>query len=71
MFLLLAELDWEDYLENYVHGMRKFVLKESDKNLDQGQRKMRKLYIKKQVLEMMGVILVTFFTYASILLSSS
>lgn len=59
----LAELDWNEYIENYVRGIREFMLKESEQTLEEGRIRMRKLYIIDRLFWMLGLFLVSIITY--------
>ncbi|XP_054709423.1 fatty acyl-CoA reductase 1-like [Uloborus diversus] len=38
------KLDWEEYMKNYVLGVRRYYLKESDSTLESSRRKMMRYY---------------------------
>lgn len=37
-----TKIQWEPYMENYVKGVRKYILKEDDKDLPKARQHMRK-----------------------------
>ncbi|KAL0280989.1 UNVERIFIED_CONTAM: hypothetical protein PYX00_002125 [Menopon gallinae] len=40
----VGKIDWDDYIKNYVMGLRKYVLKDADNTLGSARKKLKRLY---------------------------
>jgi len=38
----ISSLNWDTYIKNYICGIRKYVLKDSDDSMPQAKRKLRR-----------------------------
>lgn len=47
----MSNVDWESYLENYMLGIRQYVLKDGLESLPSARRKIAKLYWMKRILQ--------------------
>uniref|UniRef100_A0A182P7M6 Fatty acyl-CoA reductase n=1 Tax=Anopheles epiroticus TaxID=199890 RepID=A0A182P7M6_9DIPT len=50
-------LDWEAYIEAYMLGIRRFVLKDGEESLEQARGKLRRLLWLKRALQLAGLLL--------------
>lgn len=47
----MSNIDWESYLENYMLGIRQYVLKDGLESLPSARKKIAKLYWMKRILQ--------------------
>ncbi|XP_055904103.1 putative fatty acyl-CoA reductase CG5065 isoform X2 [Eupeodes corollae] len=53
------QINWEQYIRSYIHGMRTFMLKETDASLPKARKLLTRLYIVDRIVKLTFVI-VTF-----------
>ncbi|CAG7828741.1 unnamed protein product, partial [Allacma fusca] len=64
MFMFnMSALDWKKYMYNYVWGMKKYTLKESEKGHEASRRNLRRLYVVHQVTNLVLVVLLSWLLY--------
>ena len=51
----MTKIQWDPYMENYVQGVRKYILKEEDKDLPKARQNMRK-YVNEYLISVSNVI---------------
>ncbi|XP_071571063.1 putative fatty acyl-CoA reductase CG5065 [Temnothorax nylanderi] len=53
----VTQIDWSSYLENYILGIRQFILRESPDTLPAARSRMTKLYWVHKAVQFVGVII--------------
>lgn len=52
----VARIKWEDYLENYVLGIRRFLFKEEEESLPEARKQVSKFYWIYRIIQIAGVM---------------
>ncbi|XP_071570402.1 putative fatty acyl-CoA reductase CG5065 [Temnothorax nylanderi] len=53
----VTQIDWSSYLENYILGIRQFILRESPDTLPAARSRMTKLYWVHKAVQLVGLII--------------
>ncbi|KAL0858852.1 hypothetical protein ABMA27_011304 [Loxostege sticticalis] len=56
----MAELEWREYFEEYMAGIRRYLFKESDDTLPQARIKWKRLYYLHQLVKILFYVLVMY-----------
>ncbi len=54
----IRQLDWPNYWEDYVLGVRKYILKEEDSSLPKARRKLRRMYFLPKIIAFIILFLI-------------
>jgi fatty acyl-CoA reductase len=54
----IRQLDWPNYWEDYVLGIRKHILKEEDSSLPKARRKLRRMYFLPKIIGFIFLFLI-------------
>ncbi|KAG5899575.1 hypothetical protein JTB14_022905 [Gonioctena quinquepunctata] len=52
----VAKINWEDYLENYILGMRRFIFKEDEDSLPKARQQLSRIYWVYRILQVISVL---------------
>ncbi|XP_050292855.1 putative fatty acyl-CoA reductase CG5065 [Anthonomus grandis grandis] len=52
----VAKINWENYLENYVLGIRRFIFKEDSSSIPTARKQISKLYMLSRIVQVIGVM---------------
>uniref|UniRef100_A0AAR5Q418 Fatty acyl-CoA reductase n=1 Tax=Dendroctonus ponderosae TaxID=77166 RepID=A0AAR5Q418_DENPD len=53
----VAKINWENYLENYILGIRRFIFKEDTSSIPKARKQISKLYIAYRLLQVVSVMI--------------
>ncbi|KAL1489440.1 hypothetical protein ABEB36_014334 [Hypothenemus hampei] len=53
----VAKIDWDNYLENYILGIRRFIFKEDIESIPKARQQISKLYMVYRLLQVVGVMI--------------
>lgn len=59
----ISHMDWDSYVENYMLGIRKYVLKDGLESLMKARKKLKTLYILKRILQVFLLGLFLYFVH--------
>ncbi|CAG7817649.1 unnamed protein product [Allacma fusca] len=54
----VEDIKWQIYIHNYIHGLRKFILKEDDSTLEGARRRLRRITVFHSVIRILSFLLV-------------
>lgn len=60
----LVSIDWTEFFTNYVLGVRKFILKETNDTLDQARLNLRHVYYRNSALQILVMALIAYYFFA-------
>ncbi|KAF5280111.1 hypothetical protein FQA39_LY18145 [Lamprigera yunnana] len=57
----VAQIKWEEYIENYILGIRRFIFKEEETTLPKARKQVSKLYWTYRILQVLSVMSAWYF----------
>lgn len=60
----IPQINWDDYIGNYILGARHFLLKEKPETLPSARRLLRKLYLLDKFVHIMFYVLIGWMFYS-------